>query len=74
MYLAMSGSAVVHAKAAGLATASPGQAGPDNLNWFLNGSLLPGDQARRLTLSPGSYELRCVDNTGNASAVKFTVR
>ena len=49
-------------------------AGPDNLNWFLNGEFLPSDQAHRLTLSLGSYELRCVDNTGNASTVKFAVR
>jgi len=46
----------------------------DDLAWFLNGRLLTPTQAQRLELTPGTYDLRCVDATGQASAIRFTVK
>ncbi|MBI5725744.1 MAG: penicillin-binding protein 1C [Planctomycetes bacterium] len=44
------------------------------LMWFLNGSPLDCESAKRLLLAPGDYQLRCVDDLGNAAAVNFSVR
>lgn len=46
----------------------------EGLSWFLNGALIDGPRAARLTLSRGSYELRCVEAGGSASAVRFRVK
>jgi len=46
----------------------------DDLTWFLNGRLLPPAHAARLELQPGTYDLRCVDPNGQASAITFTVK
>ncbi|HOW72346.1 MAG TPA: penicillin-binding protein 1C [Phycisphaerae bacterium] len=62
-FLAMSGQAVIH----------PRVNRKENMTWFLNGRLI-GDSAKRLILTPGQYELRCVDASGKYSAVEFTVR
>ena len=43
------------------------------LTWFLNGRLLPPDQANRLTLPPGQFELRCTTPAGPATATRFTI-
>ena len=45
-----------------------------SLLWFLNGRLLDDDSAARLVLTPGSYELLCVDRAGQSSTVCFNVR
>lgn len=44
------------------------------LEWFLNGSAIDAESAKRLLLKPGDYQLRCVDDRGNASTVNFSVR
>lgn len=44
----------------------------DNL-WFLNGKLDGCGPDRRFVLTPGAYELRCVDRQGGSSSVRFTV-
>jgi len=63
VFIAVNGSAVVRA-----------QANCDGANsWFLNGKLEGTGQARRLVLTPGSYELRCVGQEGSSSTVTFTV-
>ncbi|MGE5296568.1 MAG: penicillin-binding protein 1C [Solirubrobacterales bacterium] len=41
--------------------------------WFLNGKLEGGGMTQRLVLAPGVYELRCVDQQGSPSTVRFTV-
>ena len=46
----------------------------EGLAWFLNGRLLTPGQLARMELCPGGYELRCVDRTGGASSVRFSVR
>lgn len=62
-FIAVNGSAIVRARA-----------NRDDANlWFLNGKLEGSGQARRLVLTPGSYELRCVDQRGSSSTVIFTV-
>ncbi len=61
-FVAMDGRAVVPVRAS---------LAPD-LTWFLNGAVLP-DAPDRLTLAPGTYELRCASDTGLASAVTFSV-
>ena len=55
-FLALSGRAVIHAAA--------NRTG--GVNWFLNGRLIDPNQAARLCLSPGTYELRCVADAGPA--------
>jgi len=63
MFIAMNGSAIVHATA-----------NRDDANsWFLNGKLEGQGQTRRLVLTPGVYELRCVGRRGASSTVTFTV-
>jgi len=47
---------------------------PADLAWFLNGRLLTARRPMRLELGPGGYELRCVDRTGRAAVVRFSVR
>ena len=42
------------------------------MQWFLNGRLLA--DAKRLEVSVGAHELRCVDPAGRAAAVRFNVR
>jgi len=62
-FVATSGTAIVHARA-----------NQDRGNsWFLNGKLEGGGQARRFALTPGVYELRCVNEQGSSSTVKFTI-
>jgi penicillin-binding protein 1C len=63
-FVACSGAAVVNA--------STNRDG-DNL-WFLNGKLDGSGRDRRFVLTPGAYELRCVDQQGGSSSVRFTVR
>lgn len=46
----------------------------NGLTWFLNGRLLTPTHAQRLELPPGTYDLRCVDDAGQASAIRFTVK
>ena len=41
--------------------------------WFLNGRLVAEHRPDHLELPPGRYELRCVDQQGQASAVEFSV-
>jgi membrane carboxypeptidase/penicillin-binding protein PbpC len=41
--------------------------------WFLNGRFLAQGRPQPLQLTPGRYELRCVDVEGHASAVEFAV-
>lgn len=48
--------------------------GACSLRWFLNGRLLDAEDAARVTLAPGRYELRCVSDAGDTDAVEFTVR
>jgi penicillin-binding protein 1C len=63
VFIATAGTAIVHARA-----------NQDQGNsWFLNGRLEGGGQARRLVLTPGVYELRCVSEQGSSSLAKFTV-
>jgi penicillin-binding protein 1C len=63
VFVAVSGSAVVHA-----------QANRDGDNsWFLNGRLAGNGRTQRLVLTPGTYELRCVGQEGSSSTVAFTV-
>ena len=47
---------------------------PAGLAWFLNGRLLTARRSGRLELDPGGYELRCIDRTGRAASVRFSVR
>ncbi len=63
-YVAMSGQAVIH-PAANIA---------GDHCWFLNGILVQSQDARRLALRVGVYELRCVSNRGDSASVSFTVR
>lgn len=42
--------------------------------WFLNGRLEGCGKARRLSLPPGAYELRCVSRQGSSSTVRFSVQ
>lgn len=58
----------------GRAVIRPRLSRPTSVTWFLNGLQVQDDAAARLTLSPGRYELRCVDAAGAASAVMFAVR
>ncbi len=63
VFIAVNGSAVVHA-----------QANRDDANsWFLNGKLEGQGPTRRLVLTPGIYELRCVGRQGSSSTVTVTV-
>ncbi len=57
------GQAVIHA------TANKSE----NLMWFVNGRLAERNTTLRLTLSPGRYELRCVDSAGQSATVTYTV-
>lgn len=57
------GQAVVHAKANKT----------EELMWFVNGRLVERKATLRLTLSPGRYELRCVDSNGQSATVTYTV-
>lgn len=69
-YLAVAGPAVIHPL---LHSGSTGTRAA-GFAWFLNGLMLPAEQAGRLSLSRGQYELRCVDARGRAAAVRFSVR
>ncbi len=63
VFLAVNGAAIIQARA-----------NQDRGNlWFLNGRLEGEGQARRLMLTPGVYELRCVDPQGSSSLVRFSV-
>ena len=42
--------------------------------WFLNGRLLSAADMNPLHLPHGQYELRCADDLGHATAVRFMVR
>lgn len=63
-FIALSGQAIVRPRLSHNA----------DVTWFLNGRRLDPDPAPRLALTPGRYELRCVDPAGTASAVAFQVR
>jgi membrane carboxypeptidase/penicillin-binding protein PbpC len=67
VFHAIGGSCVIHPRINRSLT------GGGSLCWFLNGKVL-GEPCDRLVLSPGRYELRCVDGGGCASAVGFEVR
>jgi penicillin-binding protein 1C len=43
------------------------------VSWFLNGKLIQDDTAQNLSLPPGEYEVRCVDQSGQSSSVIFAV-
>jgi len=58
----------------GRCTIRPKASGNPEHFWFLNGLLLGRGPIERIALAPGSYELRCADDTGNQSAVRFTVQ
>lgn len=45
-----------------------------SLMWFLNGKMVDDKTADRLVLSAGSYELSCIDQSGQSSMVRFIVR
>lgn len=45
-----------------------------DVSWFLNGKYVAREHSARLSVRPGSYDLRCVDPYGRSSAVHFTVR
>lgn len=45
----------------------------EQLTWFVNGQLIARTSALRLTLSPGRYELRCLDSAGQSTVAVFTV-
>jgi len=62
-FISLDGKAVIH----------PSANRPDGLLWFLNGRLLEDNRTARLSLSPGHYELRCIDPKGQSSSVSFTV-
>ncbi len=66
VFMSFNGRAVVHPQATLAASTSPA-------NWFLNGRHLGVRQPQRLELEPGSYELRCVTDTGRTAATKFRV-
>lgn len=53
---------------------APRATAQDGLAWFLNGRHLPPVETTRLHLCPGAYELRCVDEGGQAAATRFRVR
>ena|GEM_PF-4270342 len=40
-----------------------------SLLWFLNGKLVDNNSAARLVLTPGYYELHCVDRAGQSSTL-----
>ena len=63
VFIAVDGSAVVHARANR----------DDDNSWFLNGKLEGKGKVRRLVLTPGTYELRCVSRQGSSSAVTVSV-
>lgn len=63
-FVAIAGQAIIH----------PRVNREENMSWFLNGKLIDNNDAKRLTLVPGTYELRCVDTVGKSSAVAFTIR
>jgi membrane carboxypeptidase/penicillin-binding protein PbpC len=69
-FVAVTERAVIHPRLNAAAAGAPSA----RLAWFLNGSLLPAEQADRLILARGQYELRCVDAGGHAAAVRFSVR
>ena len=63
-FLAVGGSAIVHPRSN---RTSP-------LHWFINGKRIESDEASRLTLAPGSYEIRCIDDAGDWAKSNFEVR
>lgn len=63
-FIAVGGSAVIHPRSN---RASP-------LHWFINGERIEADASTRLTLGPGSYELRCVDDAGAWARSSFEIR
>jgi len=64
VFLAPEGRAVIRTRATA----------PENASWFLNGKLISREEARRLELPIGSYDLRCVDERGRDSSIRFKVR
>ncbi|MBA7614772.1 hypothetical protein ES703_22042 [subsurface metagenome] len=42
--------------------------------WFLNGKLVENESVARLVLTPGYYQLHCIDQTGESHSVRFAVR
>ena len=45
----------------------------ESATWFLNGTVVKLNIPTSLPLSPGSFELRCVDPDGQSDAVRFRV-
>ncbi|MHC4581700.1 MAG: penicillin-binding protein 1C [Planctomycetota bacterium] len=62
-FVCLNGSAIVHTQANRA----------EGITWFLNGKLTRIDKTRNLTLCPGKYELRCVDQAGQSSSINFAV-
>ncbi len=58
----------------GRAVVRPGASRERPGSWFLNGRLLANEEAARLLLAPGSYELVRVESDGDAATARFTVR
>ena len=52
----------------------PSNNSQSDLMWFLNGKLLDNITTTRLVLTPGYYELHCMNKTGQSSTVYFAVR
>lgn len=44
------------------------------VTWFLDDTLIGSDETERLSVLAGTHTLRCVDQTGSSSAIRFFVR
>ncbi|MHC4111846.1 MAG: penicillin-binding protein 1C [Planctomycetota bacterium] len=62
-FVSLSGKTVIH----------PSANRRDRITWFLNGKLVDNESVARLVLTPGDYELHCIDQTGQSSSVSFAV-
>ncbi len=60
--------------AAGPVVVKPATNREGDARWFLNGRLVAERRPEPLNLTPGRYELRCVDPEGHSSAVEFSVQ
>jgi penicillin-binding protein 1C len=63
IFISLNGRVVVH----------PSTNRQDRLSWFLNGKLVDNESVARLVLTPGYYELHCIDQVGQSSSVSFAV-
>jgi penicillin-binding protein 1C len=63
IFISLNGKVVIH----------PSANRQDRLSWFLNGKLVDNKSVARLVLTPGYYEIHCIDQVGQSSSVSFTV-